>query len=415
MATAEERTEASSAFGTALLGDGEENVGRFLYLEGMEYHLWNTYDVHFYASFALLSLFPEIELGLQRDFARAVLHHDPRPMRTLDGATVPRKVLGAVPHDVGLGDPWFQLNAYMIHDPARWKDLNTKFVLQVYRDGAATGDAAFATAVWPAVYLAMAYMDQFDRDGDGMVENEGRPDQTYDFWSVSGVSAYTGGLWVAALQAAAVMPRVVGDRGSEGYFVERYEKARRVYDGELWNGAYFDYDNSGGTNSKSIMADQLAGQWYARACGLEPIVEEEKARSALGTVLDYNVMRVQGGAIGAVNGMRPDGTVDTSSIQSREMPEAWTADGGSGYRSLHYMRPLCIWAMQWALSPPELHRDVRVSPGSMSAVASPAEVVLAREKFEKVASMLRLPEEEQHKGYLRALYQILRQMLLPAS
>ncbi|KAE8788417.1 Non-lysosomal glucosylceramidase [Hordeum vulgare] len=319
MATAEERTEASSAFGTALLGDGEENVGRFLYLEGMEYHLWNTYDVHFYASFALLSLFPEIELGLQRDFARAVLHHDPRPMRTLDGATVPRKVLGAVPHDVGLGDPWFQLNAYMIHDPARWKDLNTKFVLQVYRDGAATGDAAFATAVWPAVYLAMAYMDQFDRDGDGMVENEGRPDQTYDFWSVSGVSAYTGGLWVAALQAAAVMARVVGDRGSEGYFVERYEKARRVYDGELWNGAYFDYDNSGGTNSKSIMADQLAGQWYARACGLEPIVEEEKARSALGTVLDYNVMRVQGGAIGAVNGMRPDGTVDTSSIQSREV------------------------------------------------------------------------------------------------
>uniref|UniRef100_A0A453FQC3 Glycosyl-hydrolase family 116 catalytic region domain-containing protein n=1 Tax=Aegilops tauschii subsp. strangulata TaxID=200361 RepID=A0A453FQC3_AEGTS len=287
----------------------------------------------------------------------------------------------------------------------------------------------------------------------------GRPDQTYDFWAVSGVSAYTGGLWVAALQAAAAMARVVGDRGSEGYFLERHGRARRVYDAELWNGAYFDYDNSGGANSRSIMADQLAGQWYARACGLEPIVEEDKARSALGTVLDYNVMRVQGGAVGAVNGMRPDGAVDASSIQSREvwpgvtyavaaamvhegmpeaafrtakgahdagwgrdgfgyafqMPEAWTADGGSGYRSLHYMRPLCIWAMQWALSPPELHGDVRVLPGSVSAVASPAEVVLAREKFEKVASMLRLPEEEQHKGYLRALYQILRQMLLPAA
>uniref|UniRef100_A0A453FQ64 Glycosyl-hydrolase family 116 N-terminal domain-containing protein n=1 Tax=Aegilops tauschii subsp. strangulata TaxID=200361 RepID=A0A453FQ64_AEGTS len=175
MATAEERLEASSAFGTAPLGDSEESVGRFLYLEGMEYHLWNTYDVHFYASFALLSLFPELELSLQRDFARAVLHHDPRPMRTLDGATVPRKVLGAVPHDVGLRDPWFQLNAYMIHDPARWKDLNPKFVLQAYRDVAATGDAAFAAAVWPAVYLAMAYMHQFDRDGDGMVEKTAAP------------------------------------------------------------------------------------------------------------------------------------------------------------------------------------------------------------------------------------------------
>ncbi|VAI88489.1 unnamed protein product [Triticum turgidum subsp. durum] len=459
MSTAEERLESSSAFGTALLGDGEENVGQFLYLEGMEYHMWNTYDVHFYSSFSLLSLFPEIELSLQRDFARAVLLHDPRPMRTLDGVDVPRKVLGAVPHDIGLADPWFELNAYMIHDPSRWKDLNPKFVLQVYRDVAATGNVAFASAAWPAVYLAMAYMDQFDRDGDGMVENEGRPDQTFDLWSVSGVSAYTGGLWVAALQAAAAMARIVGDRGAEGYFLERYKRAQRVYDGELWNGSYFDYDNSGGATSKSIMADQLAGQWYARACGLEPIVEEEKARSALGTVLDYNVMRVQGGAVGAVNGMRPDGAVDASSLQSKEVwvgvtygvaaamlhedmpeaafrtakgahdagwgrdgfgyafqtPEAWTSDAGGGYRSLHYMRPLSIWAMQWALSPPELHRDLRVVPGSVSAVASPAEVDLAREKFEKVACMLRLPEEVQHKGYLRAIYQVLRQMLLPES
>jgi non-lysosomal glucosylceramidase len=207
------------------------------------------------------------------------------------------------------------------------------------------------------------------------------------------------------------------------------------------------------------MADQLAGQWYARACGLEPVVEEEKARSALATVLDYNVMRVKGGTVGAVNGMRPDGAVDTSSAQSKEVwpgvtygvaaamihegmpeaafrtakgahdagwgrdgygyafqvPEAWTADGGGGYRSLHYMRPLCIWAMQWALSPPELHKDLRALPGSVSAAASPAEVALAREKFGKMASMLRLPEEEQHKGYLGALYQIIRQMLLPAS
>jgi non-lysosomal glucosylceramidase len=68
-----------------------------------------------------------------------------------------------------------------------------------------------------------------------------------------------------------------------------------------------------------------------------------------------------------------------------------------------------------ALSPPELHKNLRALPGSVSAAASPAEVALAREKFEKVASMVRLPEEEQDKGYLGALYQIIRQMILPAS
>ena len=28
----------------------------------------NTYDVHFYASFALIQLFPELELSIQYDF-----------------------------------------------------------------------------------------------------------------------------------------------------------------------------------------------------------------------------------------------------------------------------------------------------------------------------------------------------------
>uniref|UniRef100_N1R559 Non-lysosomal glucosylceramidase n=1 Tax=Aegilops tauschii TaxID=37682 RepID=N1R559_AEGTA len=449
MTSVTEDLHSAAAFGATLLGDGEENVGQFLYLEAMEYHMWNTYDVHFYASFALLSLFPELELSLQRDFARAVLLHDPRPMRTLNGKTVPRKVLGSVPHDVGLNDPWFELNAYMIHDPSRWKDLNPKFVLQVYRGVVATGNVAFARAAWPAVYLAMAYMDQFDRDRDGMIENEGRPDQTYDLWSVSGVSAYTGGIWVAALQAAAAMAHIVGDGDAECCFRARYLRAKRVYGEELWNGTYFNYDNSGGKTSSSIQADQLAGQWYAHVCGLEPVVEEEKARSALGTVLDYNVMRVKGGTVGAVNGMRPDGTIDMSSTQSKEIwpgtpyavaaamihegmleaafrtakgahdaswskdgfgyafqtPEAWTAEGG--YRGLHYMRPLSIWAMQWALSPPELHKDL--GPG-----ASPGDASVGQDKFEKVASMLRLPEEEQHKGFLRALYHILRQVVLPA-
>uniref|UniRef100_J3MPR4 Non-lysosomal glucosylceramidase n=1 Tax=Oryza brachyantha TaxID=4533 RepID=J3MPR4_ORYBR len=345
VAAAAERASSTAAMGTALLREGEENVGQVLYLEGMEYNLWNTYDVHFYASFALLALFPELELNLQRDFIRAVLLHDPRLRHTLiDGVTAPRKVVGAVPHDMGLNDPWVELNAYMLHDPARWKDLNPKFVLQVYRDVLATADAAFAQAAWPAVYLAMAYMDQFDRDRDAM------------------------------------------------------------------------------------------------------------ARRALATVLDYNVMRVGGGAIGAVNGMQPDGTVDASSTQSKEVwpgvtyavaaamihegmpeaafrtakgihdagwskdgfgyafqtPEAWTTDGR--YRALHYMRPLAVWAMQWALSPPVLHKDIRLA----GATTVSPDTALGQEKFDKVASMLRLPEEKHHKGILRTLFDVLRQLLLPA-
>lgn len=255
---------SNSALGTHLIQNVEENIGQYLYLEGIEYHMWNTYDVHFYSSFALLMLFPKLELSIQRDFARAVMTHDPSKIKIMsDGTWVPRKVLGAVPHDIGLNDPWFEVNAYNFYNTDRWKDLNSKFVLQVYRDMIATGDKAFAIAVWPSVYIAMAYMDQFDKDGDGMIENEGYPDQTYDAWTVNGVSTYCGGLWVAALQAASAMASEVGDIKSAGFFWAKFQKAKCVYD-KLWNGSYFNYDDSGRISSSSIQADQLAGHWSVK-------------------------------------------------------------------------------------------------------------------------------------------------------
>ncbi|KAJ4805671.1 Non-lysosomal glucosylceramidase [Rhynchospora pubera] len=371
---------------------GDNDVGRFLYLEGIEYIMWCTYDVHFYASFALLNLFPKIELSIQRDFAHAVLFEDKRKVKFLaDGNWGIRKVKGAVPHDLGTHDPWHEMNAYNIHDTSKWKDLNPKFVLQVYRDFAATGDLVFARDVWPGVCAAMDYMEQFDRDGDGLIENDGFPDQTYDAWTVRGVSAYSGCLWLAALQAAATMAHRLGDRTVAEKFKVKFMKAKMVYESKLWNGSYFNYDSS----SRSIQADQLAGQWYTAAAGLPPLFDEGRIRNVLQKIFEFNVMRVKGGRLGAVNGMNPNGKVDETCMQSREIwtgvtysvaatmlhhdmeyqgfttaegifiagwsdegygywfqtPEGWTIDGH--YRSLVYMRPLAIWAMQWAITPPK--------------------------------------------------------------
>ncbi|PKA54158.1 hypothetical protein AXF42_Ash018168 [Apostasia shenzhenica] len=385
-------------YGPSHLND-PNNVGKFLYLEGVEYIMWCTYDVHFYASFALLDLFPKIELSIQRDFARAVLtvlSEDRRKVKFLaDGNWGIRKVKGAVAHDLGTHDPWLEMNAYNIHDTSKWKDLNPKFVLQIYRDFAATGDMAFGRDVWPAVRAAIDYMDQFDRDEDGLIENDGFPDQTYDAWTVHGVSAYCGCLWLASLQAAAAMAHRLGDHPYAEKCTIKFLKAKHALESKLWNGSYFHYDSGNSSNSKSIQADQLAGQWYVASSGLPSIFDENKIRSTLQKIFDFNVMRVRGGRMGAVNGMHPNGKVDESCMQSREIwtgvtyalaatmilagmeeqafttaegiftagwseegfgywfqtPEGWTIDGH--YRSLIYMRPLAIWAMQWALSPPK--------------------------------------------------------------
>ncbi|KAG8392006.1 hypothetical protein BUALT_Bualt01G0246700 [Buddleja alternifolia] len=416
---------SNSAFGPFLLQNGEENVGQFLYLEGIEYHMWNTYDVHFYSSFALLMLFPKLELNIQRDFAMAVMMHDPHKMKVMsDGTWVPRKVLGAVPHDIGLTDPWFEVNAYNFFNTDRWKDLNSKFVLQVYRDMVATGDKTFAQAVWPAVFLAIAYMDQFDKDGDGMIENEGFPDQTYDAWTVTGVSTYCGGLWVAALQAASAMARELGDNSCAEYLWAKFEKARSAYD-QLWNGSYFNYDDSGvAKTSSSIQADQLAGQWYARACGLSPIADEEKVRSALETIYNFNVVKVKGGTRGAVNGMQPNGEVDMSALQSREIwsgvtysvaatmiqenmvDMAFKTASEGEYRSLCYMRPLAIWSMQWALSNPKLFTQPRLTATTSFSQSQ-------HTGFERLANLLKLPKEEPSKSYIQSFHEFLCKRLSP--
>lgn len=302
--------------------DDGDDVGRFLYLEGVEYLMWCTYDVHFYASYALLMLFPKIELNIQRDFAKAVLSEDGRKVKFLaEGNWGIRKVRGAVPHDLGMHDPWSEMNAYNIHDTSKWKDLNPKFVLQVYRDFAATGDYQFGIDVWPAVRAAMEYMEQFDRDNDDLIENDGFPDQTYDAWTVHGVSAYCGCLWLAALQAAAAMALQIGDKFFAELCKNKFLNAKAAMEAKLWNGSYFNYDSGASGNSKSIQADQLAGQWYAASSGLPPIFEDFKIRSTLQKIFDFNVMKTKGGKMGAVNGMHPDGKVDETCMQSREI---WT-------------------------------------------------------------------------------------------
>ncbi|PPD82945.1 hypothetical protein GOBAR_DD20123 [Gossypium barbadense] len=343
------------------------------------------------------------QLSIQRDFAAAVLMHDSNKMKLIhDGQLVSRKVLGAVPHDIGIDDPWFEVNAYCLYNTNRWKDLNPKFVLQVYRDVVATGDKKFAQAVWPSVYVAMAYMDQFDKDSDGMIQNEGFPDQTYDTWYISGINGYSGGLWVAALQAASTLACKVGDKDSEDYFWYKFLKAKEVYQ-KLWNGSYFNYDNSGSRTSSSIQNKLEDVCRYARACGLLPVVDEDKARRTLDKVYNYNVLKVKLAA-----SMIHEGLVDMAFHTacgifeaawseegfgySFQTPEAWNID--DQYRSLLDIRPFAIWVKQSALSTPKLPKQEPKSEVEVDSVGK------HHAGFSKVARLLKLPQEQESRGIL---------------
>lgn len=53
------------------------------------------------------------------------------------------------------------------------------------------------------------------------------------------------------------------------------------------------------------------------------VVEGAMARSSLSTVYEFNVRKFADGMSGAVNGMRPDGRIDNTCMQSKEV---WTGE-----------------------------------------------------------------------------------------
>mmetsp|Transcript_17192 Transcript_17192/g.48392 ORF Transcript_17192/g.48392 Transcript_17192/m.48392 type:complete len:1303 (+) Transcript_17192:90-3998(+) len=367
-----------------------KTVGKFGYLESLEYIMVNTYDVHFYASWALAMLFPLLEQSLQIDFCEAMwVEYDIEWQTLHSGEVSKRKVTGAVPHDLGNpGDsPWDLVNSYCIQPINCWKDLNCKLVLQVWRDYQLTGDVAFLRDCWASMQKAIQYVSDFDTDGDGLIENQGFPDQTYDTWAAMGPSAYSGGLWVTALAACAAAAKILNNQGKEKEYQEWHERAKRAYHEKLWSGEYYLYDASESDHFDSIQADSMCGQWWARGSGLPSLAEDQCVKSSLRKIFDYNVKKFKCGQIGPVNGMKPDGRVDTSCLQSVEVwtgtayglaatmmqegmveeafstakgiyrvtyetvgymfqtPEAW--DDKCNYRALSYMRPLSIWGMQY--------------------------------------------------------------------
>jgi non-lysosomal glucosylceramidase len=262
----------------------------------------------------------------------------------------------------------------------------------VYRDYVFTGrkDTAFLRYNWPAVQEAIEYLRKYDHDGDGIPENDGYPDQTYDEWVVRGESAYCGSLWLAALRAAEEIGRVLKDEPAVTKYHDLFTKSQDSFIKKLWNGEYFSYD-TGSEYKSDIQSEQLAGQWYATMTGLGDLVPPDMQKKALKRVFDFNVMKFANGEMGAVSGMSADGKIITTNQQVQEVwtgatfsvaalmlaegmkdegyrtawgiyhvtyetkgywfrtPEAWDITGN--FRASMYMRPAGIWAMEMTEPP----------------------------------------------------------------
>ena len=397
--------------GTLWTAATENNpVGQFGVLECMDYRWYESLDVRLYGSFGLMMLWSRLDKSVLEAFARTIPHHDDTPRIVgYDGSSAIRKEGGATPHDLGAPNehPWEEANYTSYQDCNQWKDLPSDFVLQVYRDYVLTdgADINFLWECWDSITQTLTYLKKFDRDNDGIPENSGAPDQTFDDWRLKGVSAYCGGLWIAALEAAIKIGEILianpptnpnlqldhfpaDIENAVNTYRSWLQQARSLYHDALWNGEYYRLDTESG--SDVVMADQLCGQFYARLLGLPDVVEEQYTKSTLNKIYDSCFLKFHNGKYGAANGVLPDGSpvnpddthplevwtginfglaafmlqmdmkeeafkltetvvkqVYENGLQFRT-PEAITAVGT--FRASHYLRAMAIWGIYGVLT-----------------------------------------------------------------
>ena len=288
----------------------EEHFGS---LECYDYPFYETLDVRFYGSFPLLKLWPELEKIVMKDYMKTIeLEMTEKKFfnHPLDQTTAERKLKGAAPHDLGAPyeDPFIKINSYEHVNINRWKDLNSKFVLLIYRDFYFTGktDLNFLKDAWNPITEAITYIKQFDRDNDCLIENDNIPDQTYDNWTMDGPSTYCNGLWLASLACTIEIAKLLNK--DYKLFSNWLETGKANLESKLWNKEYYLYDTKS-PHKENIMADQLCGQWYADLLGLGNIFQKERADKTLRKIFEFNVKKICDGNIGAINGINPDGTL----------------------------------------------------------------------------------------------------------
>src|SRR3989442_2752844 len=99
-------------------------------------------------------------------------------------------------------------------------------------------DETFLRYTWSAVKQAMEHLGQYDTDGDGLIENGGFPDQTYDNWVARGESAYSGGLYLAPLPAPTPISPQTGDTTSASTHRALFKQTQAPVIQKLFEGTY---------------------------------------------------------------------------------------------------------------------------------------------------------------------------------
>lgn len=251
-----------------------------------------TFVCRFYGSYPLALMFPECERATMRSIAGAQAES------------------GEIPF--GFGSPTGSRSPYYhVQHPI----VSSEYALVAWRNHMMWQDTAWLQEMYPSVQKALRFAMTLDKDGDGCINEDpgnekGFPaNQYYDIWPWWGTSAYTGGIWLAALRAGEEMAKLCGDTAFAQELRDWFGRAQKAYEDKLWTGSHYRLYNWPEKKRKSdtSLTNALCGQWFAYSTGLGEILPKERVLATVDNVFARNVPAT---AFGAVNGVKTDGSPD---------------------------------------------------------------------------------------------------------
>ncbi|TAH25247.1 MAG: hypothetical protein EAZ07_07580 [Cytophagales bacterium] len=261
-------------------------------LEGLtEHQNWGpvgTTDVNMYGGVMIVSLFPELAKSTMK--VHKLLQHEGGEIRHSFEKGFADAMMLAV-----------NSTGYVVSERL---DLHAQYTVMVLRDFFFTNDKEYLKEMWPSVKKAIDYVIR-ERDKNG----DQQPDMTgimssYDNFPMYGMAAYIQSQWLCALASCVEAAKVLGDVATEKKYKAIFEKGKKLAEEKLWNGEYYRLYNSdlkvfkikdgaGKELVKDIsgidegcLTDQIIGQWASHWSGLGNILDAERVKKSMKSILD---------------------------------------------------------------------------------------------------------------------------------
>ncbi|MBN1445790.1 MAG: hypothetical protein JW957_06760 [Candidatus Omnitrophica bacterium] len=200
-------------------------------------------------------------------------------------------------------------------------------IMKVYRDWRISGDTEWLKKLWRKIRKSLDYcIETWDPEHKGILQEPHHNTYDIEFWGPDGMC---GSFYLGALKAACLMAEALDD--NVPLYRELYEKGRRYLETKLFNGEYFYQDilrkNLKTPNptvqkdhvyaeslkliikegpkyqyGKGCLSDGVLGSWIGAVCGVDDILDDEKVKSHLLSVLRYNFRE---SLVNHVNPQRP--------------------------------------------------------------------------------------------------------------